>query len=87
MRGEHAHRECHQILICAHGSLRVMVDDGEARRIRPRRADHRSARPADGLARRIPVLARCRPRGPRLHAYDPGDYIRDYEEWLRIAQR
>ncbi|TAM64397.1 MAG: isomerase [Rhodanobacter sp.] len=31
VRGEHAHRTCHQFLICAHGSCSVVADDGHAR--------------------------------------------------------
>lgn len=31
VRGEHAHKTCHQYLICVKGSLRVMVDDGTHR--------------------------------------------------------
>lgn len=27
-RGEHAHRRCHQLLLCVHGSIRVLADDG-----------------------------------------------------------
>ena len=27
-RGEHAHRKCHQFLVCTHGKVRVLVDDG-----------------------------------------------------------
>ncbi len=30
-RGEHAHRQCHQFLICIKGSCAVVVDDGETR--------------------------------------------------------
>lgn len=30
-RGEHAHRRCHQFLICVKGSCAVMVDDGHTR--------------------------------------------------------
>lgn len=30
-RGEHAHRECHQFLVCVKGSCAVVVDDGESR--------------------------------------------------------
>tara|TARA_A100001391_G_scaffold160_2_gene318 strand:+ start:17330 stop:18268 length:939 start_codon:yes stop_codon:yes gene_type:complete len=30
-RGEHAHRECHQFLICARGSCSVVADDGKNR--------------------------------------------------------
>src|ERR1700754_5365295 len=31
IRGEHAHKECHQFLICAYGQCSVTVDDGTAR--------------------------------------------------------
>ena len=31
VRGEHAHRELHQFLICVKGSCAVVIDDGEAR--------------------------------------------------------
>jgi UDP-2-acetamido-3-amino-2,3-dideoxy-glucuronate N-acetyltransferase len=31
VRGEHAHHECHQILIAASGSVTVSVDDGKNR--------------------------------------------------------
>jgi UDP-2-acetamido-3-amino-2,3-dideoxy-glucuronate N-acetyltransferase len=31
IRGEHAHKECHQFLICIKGSCSVVVDDGEIR--------------------------------------------------------
>jgi UDP-2-acetamido-3-amino-2,3-dideoxy-glucuronate N-acetyltransferase len=30
-RGEHAHRQCHQFLICVHGSCSVVADDGKNR--------------------------------------------------------
>ena len=30
-RGEHAHRVCHQFLICIRGSCAVMADDGHNR--------------------------------------------------------
>ncbi len=29
IRGQHAHRECHQFLICVHGAVTVTCDDGE----------------------------------------------------------
>ena len=31
LRGEHAHKECQQFLICLHGSCRVLLDDGMQR--------------------------------------------------------
>lgn len=31
LRGEHAHKQCQQFLICMHGSCRVLLDDGQSR--------------------------------------------------------
>jgi len=31
LRGEHAHKQCQQFLICLHGACRVLLDDGESR--------------------------------------------------------
>lgn len=31
LRGEHAHKQCQQFLICLHGSCRVLLDDGKSR--------------------------------------------------------
>jgi hypothetical protein len=31
LRGEHAHKQCQQFLICLHGSCRVLLDDGQQR--------------------------------------------------------
>lgn len=31
LRGEHAHKQCQQFLICLHGSCRVLLDDGDMR--------------------------------------------------------
>jgi UDP-2-acetamido-3-amino-2,3-dideoxy-glucuronate N-acetyltransferase len=31
VRGEHAHRTCHQFLVCVHGECRVIADDGRVR--------------------------------------------------------
>src|SRR6266702_6127338 len=31
IRGEHAHKQCHQFLICAYGQCSVTLDDGKTR--------------------------------------------------------
>jgi hypothetical protein len=33
VRGAHAHKLCHQFMVCAVGSLRVEADDGQAERL------------------------------------------------------
>lgn len=83
IRGEHAHRACSQFLIAVHGQLRVMVDDGANRR------EVILEDPKTGLYVSPMVWAaqyRFDPDTVLLvfasHAYDPGDYIRDYETFL-----
>lgn len=87
VRGEHAHRRCHQFLICMSGSLWVLLDDGT------RREEVLLDSPALGLY--VPpmiwsVQYRYSHDGVLLvfasDPYDPGDYIRDYEEFLRVKQ-
>jgi acetyltransferase-like isoleucine patch superfamily enzyme/dTDP-4-dehydrorhamnose 3,5-epimerase-like enzyme len=84
VRGEHAHRKCHQVLMCARGSVSVMVDDGR------HRDTVRLDRP--GLALHIPPMVWASQYQYSSDAmlvvlasdtYDAGDYIRVYEEFLR----
>lgn len=86
VRGEHAHRVCEQFLICVHGSVRVLVDDGR------NRVDVGLESPDVGL--HVPPLVwavQYRFSGDAVlavlasHAYDPDDYIRDYEDFLELA--
>ena len=87
VRGAHAHRTCHQFLICLRGSLNVIVDDSETRQEcvldHPRRGLHlepgvwgiQYKYSSDAV---LLVLA--------SHPYDEQDYIRDYDEFLAWAE-
>jgi acetyltransferase-like isoleucine patch superfamily enzyme len=86
VRGEHAHRECHQFLVCARGRCRVVADDGQTR------AEIELDRPNFGLY--LPPMTwavqyRYSPQALLLvfasHYYDPADYIRDYGEFVAAA--
>ena len=86
-RGEHAHRQCHQFLVCAHGSVRVLADDGRQRR------EFLLDSPDTGL--HLPPMTwgtqyQYSPDAVLLvfasHAYDAGDYIRDYGAFLAEAE-
>jgi acetyltransferase-like isoleucine patch superfamily enzyme/dTDP-4-dehydrorhamnose 3,5-epimerase-like enzyme len=88
IRGEHAHRRCHQLLMCVSGSVSVMVDDGRARDTvildHPRRALYVPPMVWASQYHYSPdatlvVLA--------SDEYDAGDYIRDYETFLREVRR
>lgn len=85
-RGEHAHRECHQFLICVTGQVSVVADDGRTRR------EFLLDRPDIGL--HLPPLTwgiqyKYSEDAVLLvfasHYYDNADYIRDYDEFRKIV--
>jgi UDP-2-acetamido-3-amino-2,3-dideoxy-glucuronate N-acetyltransferase len=85
VRGEHAHRRLHQFLVCLKGELSLVVDDGS------RRQEVRLHGPELGVHLPPMVWAvqyRFSPDAVLLvlasDAYDPADYIRDYEEYQRL---
>ncbi len=84
-RGEHAHKKCHQFLICVAGSVSVVVDDGI------RREEVLLDNPNTGLF--IPagiwgIQYKYSANGTLLvfasEYYDASDYIRNYEEFLKF---
>lgn len=86
VRGEHAHRQCHQFLVCAHGSVSVVVDDGR------HREEFRLDAPELGL--HIPPRVWATQYRYSSDAvllvlasefYDPEDYIRDYDDFLQAV--
>jgi dTDP-4-dehydrorhamnose 3,5-epimerase-like enzyme len=87
LRGEHAHKECHQLLFCLQGSVWVSVDNGRER------GTWLLERPDQGI-HIAPMVWAAQYRYSQnavlgvfaSHAYDPSDYIRDYEEFLRLVK-
>ncbi|GAA3786558.1 WxcM-like domain-containing protein [Qipengyuania pelagi] len=84
-RGEHAHHECHQLLICAHGQCVAIADNGFVRQeflldanakalYMPPRIWGTQYRYSNDAV--LLVLA--------SHPYDPADYVRDYREYLEL---
>lgn len=87
VRGEHAHHECHQLLIAVAGSLEVICDDGTHTR------SYALSRP--DVALHIPPLVwgvqhQYSSDAVLLvlasHPYDSADYIRDYDEFKRCVE-
>lgn len=87
VRGEHAHRRCHQFLICVHGSVRVLADDGS------RRQEFVLDSPSLGI--HLPPMV----WGSQYHyspdavllvfasePYQADDYLRSYDEFLALAR-
>jgi len=86
IRGEHAHRTCHQFLICIKGSCTVVADDGTQRR------EYLLDRSNLGIY--LPAMVWGIQYKYSSDAvllvfaseyYDAGDYIRDYSEFLSLA--
>jgi len=83
VRGEHAHRQCHQFLVCARGSVAVVVDDGKS--------SEEIVLDASNLGLYIPPkiwAVQYKYSADALllvfasDLYDPDDYIRDYDEFI-----
>jgi acetyltransferase-like isoleucine patch superfamily enzyme len=87
VRGEHAHKKCHQFLVCVSGSLHVVIDDGTNRQ------EVILDRPEIGLYLQPLVWGvqyQYTTDGVLLvfasQPYDPNDYIRDYGQWLDLVK-
>lgn len=87
IRGEHAHRTCKQFLICVHGSCSIVADDSRTRQ------EFLLDDPSIGLY--LPPMVwgiqyKYSPDAVLLvfasEFYDPAEYIRDYGEFLSLAQ-
>jgi acetyltransferase-like isoleucine patch superfamily enzyme/dTDP-4-dehydrorhamnose 3,5-epimerase-like enzyme len=89
VRGAHAHRRCHQLLVCVQGSVNAVVDDGTERQ------EFVLDRPEVGL-HMAPMIWGTQYRYSSdavllvlaSDPYDSGDYIRDHETFLaEVADR
>jgi len=88
VRGEHAHRECHQFLVCVTGSVHAVVDDGT------RRQEIVLDRPEIGIHVKPLVWGTQYKYSADAvllvfasHPYDANDYIRDYDKWLEALKQ
>lgn len=86
VRGEHAHRECEQFLVCLSGSVSCIVDDGETRRV------HVLNDPSLGLYMPNMTWGTQYNYSPDAvlmvfasRPYDDADYIRDYDEFRELS--
>lgn len=86
VRGKHAHKNLKQILICIHGSCKILLDDGKEKEIVSLTKPYEGLYISNHVWREmydfssdavLMVLA--------SEAYDECDYIRDYESFLKYA--
>jgi UDP-2-acetamido-3-amino-2,3-dideoxy-glucuronate N-acetyltransferase len=86
IRGEHAHKQLHQFLVCVQGSCSVVVDDGKNRQ------EYLLNSPTQGV--HIPPMVwgiqyKYSPDAVLMvlasEIYDADDYIRDYDDFLKMV--
>ena len=84
-RGGHAHKELYQLIIAASGSFDVLLDDGINKKVVKLNRPDYAVLVVPGIWRELMefssgaislVLA--------SHKYDESDYIRDYENFLKL---
>ena len=87
-RGEHAHRECHQFLICVRGNCSVVAGDGQHRQ------EFLLDKPDVGL--HLPPMVwgiqyKYSSDAVLLvyasHYYDSADYIREYDKFINAVNK
>lgn len=81
-RGAHAHKECHQIMVCLNGTINVQIKDGT------NTENFTLSDPGRGLLVPAGLWAeQSYTKGSVLmvlasHTYSESDYIRDYNDYL-----
>ena len=86
-RGSHAHKELEQLIITASGSFRVTLDDGTKRQSFYLNRPYQGLHVKPGIWRDLDDFssgAVCLVLASEV--YQAGDYIRDYEEFLRFRK-
>jgi acetyltransferase-like isoleucine patch superfamily enzyme/dTDP-4-dehydrorhamnose 3,5-epimerase-like enzyme len=88
VRGEHAHRQCAQFLVCLRGSVSLVVDDGAtATEVELRMPDVGVYVPPMTWAVQFRYSADAVLLVLASHHYDADDYIRDYDEFLSLVAK
>lgn len=86
VRGEHAHRECWQMLWCVHGTVSVHVDDGrDTATVRLARPDRALVVPPMVWASQYGYSADAVLIVHASHEYDDADYVRDYGTFRQMT--
>ncbi len=88
VRGYHAHKSLQQILVCIHGSCKILLDDGREKKVIP------LERPYEGLYVQNAMWREMFDFSPDAvlmvlasEFYDEEDYIRNYEEFLEYVKK
>ena len=85
VRGGHAHKELHQLIIAAGGSFRVIIDDGKEKRHFTLNRPYQALYIVPGIWRELDDFSSgsvCLVLASNL--YSESDYIRDYQKFIQI---
>ena len=86
-RGYHAHKSLEQILICIHGSCKILLDNGQEKKVVPLEKPYEGLYISNNIWREMFDFS---PDAVLLvlasDFYNEEDYIRDYEEFLAFVQ-
>ena len=86
-RGYHAHKNLEQILICIHGTCKILLDNGKEKKVVPLEKPYEGLYVANNMWREmydfssdavLMVLA--------SDYYDESDYIRNYDDFLEFIK-
>ena len=87
VRGKHAHRNLEQILVCIHGSCKILLDNGKEKKVVPLEKPYEGLYVAHNVWREMFDFS---PDAVLLvfasELYDESDYIRDYDEFLKLVE-
>lgn len=86
VRGKHAHKSLQQILICIHGSCKILLDNGFEKKVVPLEKPYEGLYVANDMWREMydfspDAVLMCL----ASDYYDESDYIRDYDEFLKMV--
>ena len=83
-RGFHSHKSLEQILVCIHGSCKILLDNGHEKKVVPLEKPYEGLYIANDIWREMHDFS---PDAVLLvlasDFYKEEDYIRDYEEFLK----
>lgn len=88
VRGKHAHKNLQQVIIAAHGSFTLDLEDGKGNKQSIELSDVSSGVYIRGLIwRELKNFSKdCVILVFASEHYDESDYIRDYDQFLKISQ-
>jgi|TARA_B110000003_G_scaffold89777_1_gene91830 uncharacterized RmlC-like cupin family protein len=87
-RGAHAHKECHQLLVATSGSFEVQLDDGNEKKTVILNQPFRGLHIPPGIwASEINFSSGSICLVLASDKYDEKDYIRNYNEFLKIKKK